>query len=372
MAPTIISDLAFEGPLPIELSGRLVGIGPALPGHPETAAADGMVHSVHLDAGKAISNRSRWIHTDAVARRLGLPLSPGPRSSGPDVIAGGIVVFGGSILAVGEGSLAYELTADLDTVRRVDLAGKARALAARPKLDAGTGDLHLLALEPDGEQAHVVVSAGAHTRMTRSIAGAPRSITDLAITRDHVMFATPGFVGISRRDLNRDVTWMATDVERPSLLHAHDGADTLVVHALTPSLERWTLDVRSETVQRTVLDPTPMRFGGRACEPGAIAPRHLWTTGDDTVFAHDLTTTTSIHCAPRGHVGDLAFVADPPRGADTDAGWLVGFVPDRSEDQTDVVVLDARDVARPAIATVRIPRRVPLGLHVTWIPSTHR
>ena len=174
-----ISDLAVEGTLPIELSGRLVGIGPALPGHPDTAAADGMVHSVHLDAGKAISYRSRWILTDAVARRLGLPPSPGPRSSGPDIVAGGIVVFGGSILAVGEGSLAYELTADLDTLRRVDLAGQARGLAARPKHDPATGDLHLLAVEPDrraGPRRRVRRRAH-HGRAAPSLARPDRSRT---------------------------------------------------------------------------------------------------------------------------------------------------------------------------------------------------
>ena len=35
-------------------------------------------------------------------------------------------------------------------------------------------------------------------------------------------------------------------------------------------------------------------------------------------------------------------------------------------------IKDAADIARPAIATVRIPQRIPRGLHSTWIPSPHR
>jgi carotenoid cleavage dioxygenase len=31
------------------------------------------------------------------------------------------------------------------------------------------------------------------------------------------------------------------------------------------------------------------------------------------------------------------------------------------------VVLDARDVAGPAVATVHLPRRVPFGFHGSWV-----
>ena len=68
--------------------------------------------------------------------------------------------------------------------------------------------------------------------------------------------------------------------------------------------------------------------------------------------------------------GDLDFVADPSRQCDADGGWLVGFLHNASRDHTDVVVLDAADLNRPAIATVRIPRRIARGHHSTWIPST--
>jgi carotenoid cleavage dioxygenase-like enzyme len=105
--------------------------------------------------------------TDAVAKRLGINQSPGPRNTGPDIVASNIVVFGGSILALGDGSLAYELTSDLDTLRRVDLAGQSRGLSAYPKRDPVTGDLHVLAIAANGAHSHVVVSSGAFTRTSR-------------------------------------------------------------------------------------------------------------------------------------------------------------------------------------------------------------
>ena len=75
---------------------------------------------------------------------------------------------------------------------------------------------------------------------------------------------------------------------------------------------------------------------------------------------------------PDRRPGDLAYVADPARRSDADGGWLVGFVHHAPRNETDLVVLDAADIARPAFATVRIPRRIPRGLHSTWIPSTHQ
>src|SRR3954469_2789143 len=147
---TTITDLAVHGTLPAGLSGRFLRIGPNPIGNRPDADrpydADAMVHGVRLHGGRAVSYWNRWVLTDATAKRLGTEPVPGPRHTGPDTAATNVFTFGGSVLALGDGSLAYELTVDLDTIRRVDLAGGARGLAPHPKLDPSTGELHLLAL----------------------------------------------------------------------------------------------------------------------------------------------------------------------------------------------------------------------------------
>lgn len=47
----------------------------------------------------------------------------------------------------------------------------------------------------------------------------------------------------------------------------------------------------------------------------------------------------------------------------------MGYVHDASTDRTDLIVRDAADITLPAVATVRIPGRIPRGLHATWIPD---
>ena len=72
---------------------------------------------------------------------------------------------------------------------------------------------------------------------------------------------------------------------------------------------------------------------------------------------------------PTGHVGESVFAADPDGTAEDD-GWLLNVVYDDDRDATDLVVLDARDIAAgpgrhgaPAPpGAVRLPRQlVPRG-----------
>jgi carotenoid cleavage dioxygenase len=342
---TTITGLDIVGTVPDRLSGRLIGIGS------DSEADHSRVHSVHLHAGQVISYRSRLVRTD--------------------VVTSNTVAFGDSILVLGDDSLAYELRSDLDTLCRVDLAGQSREVAAYPRTDPVTGELHLIATTVIGAQAHVVVSAGALTRRSRPIDGAPNRVTDLAITRDRVVFVADGFIGVTSRGGETRISWTATGVDAPVLVNAHDVGATVVVVALTPSLERWTLDVASATVEREVLDPTPSRVARTPDRPFGEA-RFVWSIGDASVDKFDLTAGSFVsHTFRADHrPGDLVYVADPARRGDADGGWLVGFVHHASRNETDLVVLDASDIARPALATVRIPRRIALGLHSTWIPST--
>ena len=344
--PSTITGLPVRGALPAGLSGRLVAIGP------DTESDHVELHAVDLHEGRAPSHRSRWVSTDGVA-------------------ISNIIVFGGSILALGDGSPAYELTPDLTGLHRVDLAGRSRGMSAYPKRDPNAGDLHVLAIDVTAAQAHVVVSSGALTRTSRHIPDAPSRLTDLAITIDHVVFVANGFVGVMTRNAEARITWIATVVDAPNLVHARDAGDTIVVHALTPSLERWTLHAATATMQREVLDPTPRRFARTSDRAVDEVPRFLWTAGDTTADKYDLVTTSCVrHVFGSRHApGDLVFVADPSRPNDADGGWLVGFVHHASADETDLVVLDAADVHHSALAAVRIPRRIARRHHSTWIPS---
>jgi carotenoid cleavage dioxygenase len=138
------------------------------------------------------------------------------------------------------------------------------------------------------------------------------------------------------------------------------------------SLARWTF--KGAVAHCETIDDTPQRFG--TTNPGLVsAPNYLWTVaaaGGTEVYQHDLRTAarTTHDLGPGRHPGAMTFVRDPTRLHREDGGWLVGFAHDDARSEADLIVLDAAAIANPPVATVAIPRRVPDGIHGTWIPAT--
>ncbi len=67
-------------------------------------------------------------------------------------------------------------------------------------------------------------------------------------------------------------------------------------------------------------------------------------------------------------MGESVFAPDPDGSAEDD-GWLLNIVYDAAADSSDLLVLDARDVAAGPVATVHLPRRVPFGFHANWFAA---
>ncbi len=334
-------DLDVSGTLPPALSGGLVAIG-----------RDGVVHSFDLHRGH-VTHLARSIVTGAAVTDL--------------------VIFDGSILVYGEDSSVRQLSTEVGTLRRVDLAGHRRTVAACPRYDRSSGELHLVARDVAGAQMHVVVPAGALTRQSRPIEDAPSRIEGLAIGIDHLVFVADGVAGVAPRDGDARATWMPTDAAAPTPVHTHRAGDTVILLALTPSLERWILHPDNGTIERQVLDPTAQDFAHSSVDAIEGVPGFVWTAGGETIGRHDLVELRSTRfdlapCVP----GDFVIVADPARPGAVGGGWFAGFMHDASGSDAELWVLDAADLTRPAIATISIPGLTPLGLRCTWFPSTQQ
>lgn len=369
---TTLAGLVTEGTVPAALSGQYLRIGPnpiatAPPcGRP---SLDGMVHAVLLRGGRAVTYRNRWVTTDFVARTLGCDTVIGPPATAIDSVAANVITFAGRILALGPGAMAYELDETLVTVGRVDLVGGGRGIGAHPQIDPLTGALHLVSYAD--EQAHHIVSAGSQTRITRPIPDAPGHVSDVLVTRRRFVLVGEGVVGITDREGSARYRWTAAELTEP--VNAHDD-DSATVLTAGPSLACWAFDTAGRP-RCDVLDDTPQRFG--RVNPGVVGdrPRFVWTVaagGGTEIYRHDLRTgeRSNRDFGARRHPGELRFVPDPSRRHREDGGWLVGLVHDELRNEADLIVLDAAAIERPAVATVRIPRRIPYGLHGTWVPAT--
>jgi carotenoid cleavage dioxygenase-like enzyme len=368
---TTLTGLRVEGALPPALTGRYLRIGPNAVASSATRTGrtlDGMVHAVEVHAGRAVRYRNRWITTDNVARTLGTDPTSGPPAAAFDTVAENVIAFGGRTFALGTSALAYELDDQLATRGRVDLAGHGRGIGAHPQIDPLTGALHLVSYGV--EPAHHIVSPNSHTRITVPVTDAPGPLCDILLTREQFVFLGEGFIGITDRNGQAAPRWAAANL--PGAVMASDVGRDVAVMTASRSLARWTFNgagARCETI-----DDTPQRFG--TTNPALVsAPNYVWTVtaaGGTEVYRHDLRTgdRTAHDLGPGRHPGAMTFVQDPTRLHREDGGWLVGFAHDNNRHEADMVVLDAAAIDHPPVALIAIPRRIPNGLHGTWIPAS--
>ncbi|MFJ9455946.1 carotenoid oxygenase family protein [Kitasatospora sp. NPDC101447] len=418
-------DVDVTGSVPPELSGWYLRNGP----NPADAASghwffgDGMVHGVRLEDGRAVSYRNRWVRTTSLTDGA----RPYDESGHRDLTAGPanthVVRHAGRTLALVETALPYELTGGLDTVGPYDFGGRLRtAMTAHPKACPDTGELHFFGCAAVEEPYLTYHRADADGELVISrpieVPG-PTMMHDFALTTGHVVLLDLpvvldlGLVGrtmpyrwddgygarlglLRRDDPYGPVRWFDLD---PCyvfhVLNAHDAPDgTVVVHAMRyPELWRrtadgavdgarqavlwkWTVDPRTGTVTEEQCDDRPGEFPriddrlvGHRADFGHV-------TCGDALVRYDLRTgaSTAHEFGPGRTPGEAVFVpvgtgtpVGPGAGSAGSPGWLMTYVHDARTDRSDLVVLDADDLAVPPVATVHLPARVPFGFHGNWL-----
>ena len=424
---TTATDLRIEGQLPRELHGRYLRTGPnpyVMPTGPyHWFMGDGMVHGIELCNGAASWYRNRWVRTDDIARAMGETPVDGPTPPMYDSSNTNVLGHAGRILSLTEGAMPYELSAELDTRRRLDFGGSLpTGLTAHPKIDPVTGELHAFSYwfsEPYLNY-HLVDASGA---LVRSVPiTLPRSVMmhDFSITRSRVLFFdlpvvfdlavqpfpfrwdadTPARIGVMpRAGGDADVQWVDIDpcyVFHP--MNAYDDGDTVVVDVPRhptmfategelvegpnrggpPALHRWTIDLAGGKVRDELVDDRGQEFPRVNETLLASKHRYGYSVRVDAADAfdgaeylkHDFDRGTSeTHDFGKDTApGEFVFV--PAADAiNEDDGWLMGFVYDAATDRSDFVVLDAHDFGAAPVATVPLPVRVPFGFHGNWVPD---
>jgi all-trans-8'-apo-beta-carotenal 15,15'-oxygenase len=72
--------------------------------------------------------------------------------------------------------------------------------------------------------------------------------------------------------------------------------------------------------------------------------------------------------APRGFVSEPIFV-ERPNSTGEDDGWVLTLVYDAAHHRSDVIILDARDLNKGAIARLHLKHHIPYGLHGNFAPG---
>ncbi|MEU9137422.1 carotenoid oxygenase family protein [Streptomyces sp. NPDC048404] len=409
-------DLPVTGRIPSELAGWYLRNGP----NPADAASghwffgDGMIHGVRLEGGRAVSYRNRWVRTRSLTDGARTYDDQGHRDLTVGPANTHVIRHAGRTLALVETALPHELTRDLDTVGVYDFGGKlGTAMTAHPKVCPVTGELHFFGygmLEAPCLTYHRADVSG-ELVITRPVeVPGPTMMHDFNLTAEHVVFmdlpvvfdldlATAGTMpyhwddgygarlGVLRRnDPYGEVRWFGIDpcyVFHP--LNAYDAPDgTIVLHVMRyPELWRRTGDVidrRQEAVLwKWTIDPATGTVHEEQCDdrPGEFPRVDDRLTGLDAAYGHVTCSSSLVRYelrsgaatahdfGPRRTPGEAAFA--PAGDAAGGPGWLMTYVYDAGTDRSDLVILDAGDLAADPVATIHLPARVPYGFHGNWL-----
>jgi carotenoid cleavage dioxygenase-like enzyme len=357
------------------------------------------------------------------------PLLSDPSVAGKDsgVANTNIVWHAGRLMALEEGHAPFRMDPKTLESRGYVEAYRGR-VTAHPKLDPATGEMVWFAYgvgeAPLSAGMSYGVTAADGQVVRREDFQAPYSsmVHDFMVTETHVLFpvlpltgslerAMSGrppyawepekgsFVGVMRRDADvSSIRWFNTeacyvfhplnaweadgklfaDVMRYDTAPLFPNADGSPGKKAAARLVRWTFDLlgASDAIKEEPLDDLDGEFprvdprvetrkhrhGWYAADPGGArtirqsAIAHLdFQTGQREVFALDGGDQTS----------EPVFV---PRAADAAEGdgWVTAVVWRAGEDRSDLLIFEARDIAKGPVAVAKVPRRVPFGFHGNW------
>lgn len=331
----------------------------------------------------------------------------------------GVIQHGERLLALGEAEPAWELSMGLETLGPWTAGtGQPLDIGAHTRVHPVTGDLFGLTYDALHPAVHIH-RIGPHGRLLRSFEialAAPSMIHDFILTELHIVLLIGPAVfdmeaarrgesfiqwrpeigtRIAVMDLDGGATrWIeaeaffvfhfANGFERGSeividyvrherLSLGHGGAH------LPPTLHRLTIDLLSMRMTDTVLFGSAVEFpriddrriarSNRFIYLPTLTPSLGQTTVASATFNCLLcvdTETGKTRQHDFGHqiAGEAVFI---PRGAHEQDGCVASFLYDPVNGTSDFVLLDAARIDAEPVAVIRMPQRVPQGLHGAWI-----
>ncbi|HEY7833756.1 MAG TPA: carotenoid oxygenase family protein [Ktedonobacterales bacterium] len=171
-------------------------------------------------------------------------------------------------------------------------------------------------------------------------------------------------------------------VKRPSPPEGETGGTLermLAYLRLDAHLYRWRFNLKTGAVREGPLDDENTEFPTINTWQLGRPSRYAYNVHiserptllfDGLVKYDTVTGQSTTHWFGAGRYGSEAPFAPRADAKDEDDGYLLTFVYDERDDVSELLILDARDVAAAPLARVRIPQRVPIGFHACWVPES--
>ena len=146
------------------------------------------------------------------------------------------------------------------------------------------------------------------------------------------------------------------------------------MNSFKSKLHRWRFNLKTGEVKEQHLDERILEFGVFNQQYAGNKAKYLYSvTGEPGWFLfnglvkHNLETGESWHL-PFGEqrFGSEAPFAPRVNAQDEDDGYLVSFITDMQLDQSECILVDAKDIEAGPVCRIILPHRISSGTHATW------
>ena len=418
-----ITDMKVSGKIPEDLTGRFLRNGPnpvsaVDPADYHWFTGDGMVHGLRLEEGRADWYRNRWVRSQHVVESLGEQSGERTPQGGPNTH---VIGHAGKTWAIVEaGTPPVELSYELDTLGHSAAWG---GYTAHPKLDPETGELHAMCYSfPDNEYnlKYIVMDQDANVSKSIDISMPGMvMVHDMSLTKNYVViFDLPVTfslmalaqgaqlpfrwdndheprIGLMPRDGGADdIIW--SPVSQNYAYHPmnayEDAAGNVVVDICrydrmfdadtngpfgdsVAKLDRWTVNPTLRKVTEERVDDRGQEFP--RCHPDLNSKEYQFgytlsveAKSFPSIIKHDMKSgqSTTFEFGPGRHGAEPNFIPRDSAQSEDD-GYLMTYVYDENKNASELIIVDALDLSRPALAQIHLPVRVPYGFHGSWVPD---
>ncbi len=342
-----------------------------------------------------------------------------------------VVWHGNRLMALMEGTIAVELKPDtLETVGNFDYDGQIEGpITAHPKFDHASGEMIFFGNQAKGRFSDYlrlnIADRDGNLVKNEMIQGPfPSFAHDFFVTENYVIFPVYPLVfdleramqgglpmawepdrgahfGVMPRDGTADdVTWF--DMEARWSFHMvnaweENGAIKVDVCAangtnfapmadgtmadpsvgLQPRLRRWTIDPTggTKTIGEELIDGDTTGEFPRTDDRYMTRPyRHAYLAGSEgealifnQIMHYDMQSGSRVCWGDDKYLLGEPILAHRSRSAGEGEGYLLNLAYNQSTDLSELLVLDAADVAAGPVGRALLPLRIPMGFHGTWV-----
>ena len=403
--------LKVTGQIPKDLSGLFIRNGP----NPMSSVnekkhhwflGEGMLHGIRLDSGNALWYKNKLVNgNDSNANTS-------------------VISHAGKMYAIVEaGGYPVEIDQDLNSLNSKPFYGDRNSgFTAHPKIDPDTNEMHAMCYDYANNfdtVDYVVIDQNGSHKKTQSLPFESRSMLhECAITKNYMLVFDLSVVFdlyklgrgyfpfswddnhqsriglLDRNGASGAVQWF--EIERTYFFHtfnAHEDPNGNVVITAaaygrlfdtdwngpftesSPQLTKWELNIKSGQATSTKLDDRAVEFP--RINPSLVGKFNQYayalassnTTEPDfkEIVKYDLKNDTSeVYEYGNGKFGaEPVFVAAEGTQSE-DEGYLLSLVYNQETDNSDLIILNAKELNFGPLATVHLPQRVPFGFHGEW------